>query len=220
MNYKTVIMQQFPVPLTSSSRRESSVYRGKDGKIMPLSDTLEMLGKELAHLSGRNILVQLALQSEADLRQDGGIRANAKRPTHPGVVLTVGTKHGTLSFPCDHFTDWESNLRAIAYHLQHLRLSALYGVGARGEAYAGFKQLPSAESSVKPDLAGLTADQLREGILRNAKTVLEKEAGVSMLGYTKEQIYRLAVKNAHPDGGGTHERFIAVQNAYIALGGK
>lgn len=63
--------------------------------------------------------LQIALR-EQDFRVDGLLRA-AARPEHPGVVLAIDSQHGPLSYPCDKFTLWRDNLRAIVLGLEALR---------------------------------------------------------------------------------------------------
>jgi hypothetical protein len=73
--------------------------------------TFRHLEREIKLAGGRHAIVQLAV-SESEIRLDGRPRASAS-PTHPGVIVTFETKGGTLNFPCDAFTDWVGNLRAI-----------------------------------------------------------------------------------------------------------
>ncbi len=102
--------------------------------------TLDLLDRELYYLLGKHIVVELAL-GERDIRNDGLPRAGA-HPSHPGVILSFESKHGPLRYPCDTYTRWEDNLRAIALALQALRAVDRYGVTRIGEQYTGWKQLP------------------------------------------------------------------------------
>lgn len=203
-------------PQRWTTDRRETVFKNKAGRPMPLSDTLGILERELPSLNARNVIVQVAL-SERDLRQDGMIRANARRPTHPGVILTFDSKYGPLSYPCDTFTDWESNLRAIAYHLENTRHAALYGVGKHGEGYRGFTALPPPSSNA----LGVPDD-----VHRAAVHILHVIGGAA----SKEDLWkmvtdaevatrwaRMATGKAHPDGGGSNERFEAARNAQAVI---
>ena len=66
--------------------------------------TLEKLKNELSKLGAKNIVIQVALDPR-DIRLDGWPRANARRPEHPGVIVSFDSKHGPLSYMCDVFYD-------------------------------------------------------------------------------------------------------------------
>jgi hypothetical protein len=106
------------------------------------SNTMPILRRELEYLKAKNAVIMLAV-SESEIRLDGLPRADA-RPDHPGVIIAFDSQHGPLKLPCDTCRSWQDNARAIAFHLAHLRQSALYGVGRFGEQYTGWKQLPPA----------------------------------------------------------------------------
>src|SRR5579863_10251967 len=53
--------------------------------------------------------------------------AGAKLRTQ-GIILTFNSKHGPLSYPCDKYSNWQANLRAIALSLEALRAVDRYGV--------------------------------------------------------------------------------------------
>jgi hypothetical protein len=97
------------------------------------ASTLDLLGREMAHLRARDAVLMLALQ-ESDLRRDGMPRSGA-RPAHPGVIVAFDSKHGPLKYATDVFTDWQSNLRAVALGLESLRRVDRYGITKRGEQY-------------------------------------------------------------------------------------
>ncbi len=147
------------------------------------SATVDLLEREVAHLGARRAVLQLAV-TEDDIRLDGAIRASA-RPTHPGAIVSFESRHGPLEYATDVFDRWQDNVRAIALGLEALRKVDRYGIGKRGEQYAGWKQLaaggPSPERGVQiiRDLGGL----------------------------------RKALMATHPDHGGDPEDFAAVQAA-------
>jgi hypothetical protein len=109
--------------------------------------TLKLLDTELRHLSSGRVsaVLQIAMR-EQDFRIDGMPRANAK-PAHPGVILSIDSKHGPLTYPCDKFTTWQDNLRAIALALEALRKVDRYGITASGEQYRGWRAIESAPAS-------------------------------------------------------------------------
>jgi hypothetical protein len=127
-------IREWPGTRTAAPRR--SAFKAS------LTATLILLRDELWHLSGTDEQLLMAMRPE-DFRLDGRPRANAQ-PEHQGIILTVTTKHGHLSWPCDTFDRWQDNLRAIALALEALRKVDRYGVTARGEQYRGFLALEQA----------------------------------------------------------------------------
>lgn len=104
-----------------------------------LTATLDTLGRELRHLgTGRRnaeSVLQIAMR-EQDFRIDG-------LPQHPGVILNIESHHGTLSYPCDTFTHWQDNLRAITLGLEALRRVERYGITQTGQQYRGWQAIES-----------------------------------------------------------------------------
>ena len=169
-----------------------------------LRDTLATLKRELAALSAKEIVLQIAFR-ETDFRLDGLPRSNAVA-THPGVILAVSSKHGPLRLYFDRFTKWQSNLRAVAMHLEHLRLVGLYGVGTDGQQYKGWQALPE---SADADSAFRSKAE--------ASAWLCQQSGVDG-DYSQpdkvKQAYRAAAAKLHPDKpGGDHESFVRLERA-------
>ena len=159
------------------------------------SATLQVLRRELAQLGGTDVLLQIAIPREA-FRLDGFPRSTAK-PSHPGLILTLDSKFGPLSYPCDTFTRWEDNLRAIALALEALRKVDRYGVTKRGEQYRGFLAIEGAT----PLPSGFTSDKDARDFLLNA--VPEGFRNVP----TTRELVRAAKRATHPDLGGDGEVF-------------
>lgn len=181
-------------PLTM--RLPEPTYNGWNGSPFSASwmSTVDKLVDELRHLKPRQTILEVDLQ-ESDLRLDGMPRANA-RAGQPGVILTlIGTPHGDLRYPCSTFQTWEANVRAIALALEALRKVDRYGVTKRGEQYAGWKALPAGENST-------------ESLIADGRAIVHGQYG----GDVKQ-----ALRDTHPDRGGTHERFVAVQTYREAL---
>lgn len=181
----------------------------------PMKDTLTVLRRELAALDAKNIVLQIALR-EQDLRQDGLPRAGAIA-THPGIILAFDSRHGPLRLFFDSFTRWEYNLRAVAMHLEHLRLAGLYGVGTDGEQYRGWMALPDApREALTPDAAALL---IGEAIARHP---LSSEVTVSDIRHDpkkRNRAFRVASSIAHPDNAATgdQEQFLRLQRANALL---
>lgn len=125
-----------------------------------------------------------------EIRLDGRPRANA-RPRTPAVRISFESRHGSLTYATDRFDDWRDNLRAIALSLEALRAVDRYGVNKGGEQYLGFMALGAGSSEVEA-----------------ARALIDSYGGD-----------REALKKTHPDHGGSHEAFIAVQRAREVLAG-
>jgi len=173
--------------------------------------TLDLLDRELYQLGARNIVIEIALR-ESDIRLDGWPRADARSPSHPGVVVSFDSKHGPLRYATDVFEYWQHNVRAIALGLEALRKVDRYGITRRGEQYTGWKALP-------PGIAlGPAAFESREAAARFILETAEENVDwlEDMLGDIElaKGFYRTASKKAHPDAGGSHEDFTKLQAAW------
>lgn len=192
----------WPGELTKSYERRSSPFGSG------YTATLDLLERELEHLKAKDVVLELALR-EADIRQDGRPRSNAKPPDHPGVVVSFDSKHGPLRYATDVFRNWHANLRAIALGLEALRKVERYGITKRGEQYAGWKQLEATASS-STDARGFLCDLVDE---RTSSEDVDPE----ML--EDDQLVRIARRVSHPDAaGGSHDLFLKVQAAAERLG--
>lgn len=195
-----VPIAEWPGTPTPSYRQKSAPFKA------PYARTLDLLEKELGHLKAKDVLIQAYLRRE-DIRNDGWPRSNA-RPSNPGVVLTFEVQKGagriTMSFPCDNFTFWEDNLRAIAKSLEALRMVDRYGVTRNNEQYRGFTALPAAD----PNAARAAAIAFLASVTGwPTSQVINDNQGA----------YRLAAAALHPDKGGSHERFVELQRHIGAL---
>ncbi|KQU30311.1 MULTISPECIES: hypothetical protein [unclassified Rhodococcus (in: high G+C Gram-positive bacteria)] len=162
----------------------------------PWRSTLELLDRELYYLGPgtRNApaVMQIAMR-EQDFRLDGLPRANA-RPEHPGIILSVESTKGPLSFPSDRFTTWQDNLRAIALSLEALRKVDRYGVTRNAEQYTGWKAIGSGAGGAIEQPLFASADAA-ERFLRDLSPMPRSEGAPN----TTQSVYRRAAASAHPD---------------------
>lgn len=185
-------------PLTTWPRAQT-----KGRKTAPFragyDDTRRLLLYELEQINTREAIVQIALDA-SQIRRDGMPYADA-RVNFPGVIVTAVTsgKAGTLNFPCDRYTSWQDNLRAIARSLEALRMVDRYGVTRSGEQYRGWNALPPGPI-VTP--AVMTIEQAAHFLAHACD-------GKRAAGWRMEDIiahepafcgaYREAAKELHPD---------------------
>lgn len=98
-----VLLAPLRHPVPSSPERMGSQFKAS------LSATLELLDREIWHLTDtrsqrESAELLIAIRAGSGLwRMDGRPRAHAV-PEHPGVIFSLDSKHGPLSYPCDTFT--------------------------------------------------------------------------------------------------------------------
>ena len=184
------------------------------------SNTLELLAFELDKLSARTVTLR-TMHSAYDVRLDGKLRADSTNPKHPGVILTFEKFEGwdedtqqsryvEMKFPCDTFTYWKDNVRAIALALEALRKVDRYGVRS-GSQYAGFKALPPGDFAavMTPELA---ADFIAKAAgMGNVPAIATSIIQNVAFG---ESVYKTAAKTLHPDKGGDAEEFKKLESAW------
>jgi hypothetical protein len=190
---------KWPGEPTKSYHRRASQFTAK------YSATLDLLEAELRHLNAKDIVVQSGFRLD-QIRNDGWPRSGEK-PREPGIIVSFRTSKGTLSFPCDRYSDWQSNMRAIAPSLEALRAVDRYGVTRQAEQYKGWKQVEAAPEDFTRERAG---------------EFLAKHSGITTLNILssaewRKLAYRKAAQALHPDTGGSHEDFVKLQRAMAIL---
>lgn len=167
----------------------------RNRKVTPFSaawgTTLELLEREITALQVTGVVAVRVVGKPTDIRRDGMLRAGA-RLEHPGVAISFTSPHGHLTYPCDTFTSrgftscWQVNVRAIALALEALRRVDRYGVGGRGEQYAGWRAIGPSPTDV-PEFVS------REAALAWLRDLVQDEHA------PLERLYRAAQAKAHPD---------------------
>lgn len=179
-----------------------------------IHSTIALLKKELAMLHATEIVIELAV-NEKDFRLDGLPKANAS-VNSPAVILNfVAREWGPMRIYFAKYNKWDHNLRAIALHLEHLRLASLHGVGKDGEQYAGWKAIAMTKVRFRSKIEAAQFITTSAGLTRNefdfaALTRPDNLTGKTLL----TNLYRTAAGRLHPDtAGGDHESFISLQEA-------
>lgn len=182
--------------------------------------TLNLLGAEVAHLRGRDLVLEVDVQ-ESDLKLDGTLRARARAAT-PAVVVAFETKaHGPMLYRCDRYVaawsnqgeDWQQNVRAIALTLEALRAVSRYGATETGQQYAGFKALPAGTAMGTAVASHLTSSEAQARVLALAgsSTWPTSESGIN-------RVVQLAKRAAHPDrNAGDHTEWRELAEALLVL---
>lgn len=191
--YRPIVM--WPGELKRSRKR--ATFKATWGK------TLMLLDAELRALRADNVVFQIAVREE-NIRLDGKLRPGVKA-AHPGVILSFDSRFGPLSYPCDTFSEFDDNVRAIALALEALRKVQRYGVGLSGEQYTGWKAIGSANNSN----GKMTPEHAAAFIVANGDG---HQGGMN-------EAYRRAMRNLHPDrNSGDESHFKKLQEAKDVLG--
>lgn len=217
LDYKFESLQGgFPRDLTPAGKRNYSPF----GKTW--TEVQNLLEKELRMLKYRrgSVVLQTA-HSPWDVRKDGRLRSDVRRPEHPGVVLKFEVynsdvrRYEQMSFECDQFTEWKANVRAIADAMEALRKVNRYGVSGGGKAdahYTGYKALPPQN--------GFTEDDFADGVLAGFIAHFSDYSPMEILKDKEilSRAYKQAAAKLHPDKtGGSQEHFIRLQKAKEVL---
>lgn len=182
-------IERWPSTRTPSHERRPSQFRAA------LRDTLRLLHRELEAIRATDVALEIAIPgnpvtNSLEWRQDGRPRAHAQ-PSHPGVVVVFRSpvaQNRVVRVGTDRFPTWQENLRAVAKTLEHQRAFERYGTATRGEAYAGWAQLPAGNGGPDPE--------------RGRQIIAEHGGDI-----------RRALMETHPDRGGDAQDFADVQAA-------
>lgn len=156
---------------------------------LTVSDALARLREELKRLGATYPVIS----TNVPLRNDGLPRSGAKEPDDPGVAVYFQLDDVNHCMPCDKWGRVADNLAAVAKHIEALRAITRYGVQDTNEAFSGFLALPSHAARGWWAVLGVPVNAPPDQV---------------DAAYVRERA------KAHPDRGGSSERFIEVQNAY------
>lgn len=217
LTYRPIPEGGWPGELRTDARRVRSPYSAG------WRSTLDLLETQVDQLASKgrfrtNAVLQLAVPEHA-IRQDGQIRSGAKRPEHPGVILSFEDRDGT---PYQFYTDkyergvdgWQHNVRAIAVGIEALRKIERTGLNTGTEQYRGFQALGSG-IEMGPASA-MTVDEA-------VRVMHDAAPGAHWEWDEPTQVkaaYRVASKGMHPDAGGDPAAFRRLTEARDVLIGR
>lgn len=170
----------------------------------PLSKTLAELERELSMIDARDVVVQIDVRGDRDLRQDGTGPKTDARVNSPAVVVSFTRNKVPHVFAGDYFKRWEDNLRAIALGLEGLRRLERYHITQAGEQYRGWQALPATTTAT---MGVETAANVLAARWTTTPERVIKDFSIA------KAAYRAAAQRAHPDTGGSTEEFQLVQEA-------
>jgi hypothetical protein len=143
----------------------------------------------------------IVVTSNVELRRDGRPYAG-QRISDPGVAVYFDRKGKNQCIACDKWDSVRDNLQAVAKTIEALRGIERWGTGEMVDAaFQGFTAIPANASSGIP----VVPPQPWYDVFH-----VSPDAPMAVI----EAVYKVALKDAHPDTGGSQERFEAVQRAY------
>jgi hypothetical protein len=208
-------------PISTWPGERTPPHKQKDGSkafAMGWTKTLQSLDRELTHLQARDTVIEADLK-ENQIRLDGYPRGG-EFPKTSGVIVSFTSNHGPLRVPCDYFKRYEHNLRAIALHLERLRLATLYGVGQHGEQYRGWKRLNAPIEAGPVFTVESAAQHLSLQIGAGVGAVDRDYAALIILNLEQYRLaYRSAAALLHPDNSntGSADKWQLLQEAKAVL---
>jgi hypothetical protein len=184
-------------PLDFTAERKRSRFESS------FSATLELLDRELGLIDPTfrhypPSVLQIALR-EQDFRRDGMPRAGSVTE-HPGVILNIEPRNKpALSFPCDTFTHWHDNLRAITLTLEALRKIDRYGVTQTGQQYRGWQAIEAPRPPSSGRVIGAAHFLILAAFPDQNGDIEQWARNIADLTTGCHNVYRKARANSHPD---------------------
>lgn len=197
-------LKAWPGEMTAGHQRKASPFKAT------YNSTLDLLEFELEKLGARNIVIQCQCD-RAQIRNDGWLKSGTSL-AGPAIIVSFTDAVGDeYAYPCDTFTSFQDNLRAIALALEALRKVDRYGVTRKGEQYQGFKALPPGPQPAQKMLPDEAAVFLASKVPGFDVRVLATDPEIFELAF------KFAQKKVHPDAGGSHDDFVKLQEAGAVL---
>lgn len=213
-----IVFRPWSAPLAPNPRRVPHPFSaGWDAT----KDLLRAEVEKVAASSSRDwesLIVIEVDTDESSIRQDGFMRADRKVHSD-GVVVSFDSKFGPLRYECNAFygqgwrglAGWQANVRAIALALGDLRRVDRYGIGRRGEQYAGWKALGS---GIAMPAATMTFEEAARLLIAESRMVpIEDYPPDQITPLDARVMYRAASKRHHPDTGGDPAMFDRITQA-------
>lgn len=159
------------------------------GRPIALPPARDRLQAEMDRLGTTSVV----LSTNLELRLDGQPRAGRAEPADPGAAVYFQLRARPTVLACDTWSTVAGNIAAIAAHIEALRGQPRWGVGTVEQAFTGYAALP----------APIAPDDWR-GLLSNPATLAQAQAA-----------WREAMKQAHPDRGGSTTLAAALNAAIV-----
>lgn len=162
---------------------------GVKGQGVSMTQALDFLERELRLLEAKNPVISTNVLN----RLDGRPYADQPIPKDPGAAVYFTLKNRRAVLACDKWNKPESNLWAVAKHIEALRGQERWGVGSVEQAFAGYMALNERTGPSCWEVLALAPGASEEAIMA---------------------AFRSKARKAHPDApGGSHEAFAELSGA-------
>lgn len=200
--------------------RPMTVYRGRKCGNQPkrwsasLDGAVAQLRKELADMGVKDAIVET--RHDRDAYTLSGRPRTGEKPARPEIQVWFKIGDRPTCIPSNNYTDWISNIKAVAMTLERQRLIRDYGCFSIEEQFAAFTALPPGTGQAAVGDSAQIAARL---LLNLAAPTDYTEKQVCTDRNVLETVFRKASKKAHPDTGGSVELMSAANAANATLSG-
>jgi hypothetical protein len=210
---------------TEPAKRERALFR------VTLAEGIQDLLYELRLMRAENVVITSDLPPTSK-----GYPYSGGKSEDPGIAVWCVLDGSERVFACDRWTTPAANLRAIGKTVEALRGLANWGAADMvTRAFQGFAALPAGGQEMAPNPASTAKKGWRDVLLETWDTdearlhwyrCITRKSSPSdrkdAMGIFRS-LHREAIRTAHPDVGGTHERAaelnVALHDAEVELGG-
>lgn len=194
---------------TDPSKRERALFR------VTLTEGVQDLLYDLRLMGAVNAVITSDLPTNTK-----GLPYASGKAEDPGIAVWVVVGGSERVFACDRWSTAAANLRAIGKTVEAIRKIGDWGAADMvTRAFSGFAALPPGGQEMAPNPA--SAKRPWRDVL-GYRRQHDESPNIVLLQWARTA-HRNAIRTAHPDVGGSHERAaelnVALQEAEAELGG-
>ncbi len=201
--------EPFPLQWPDGWKRTAPELRARSRFYLGFADALRTMRAELERIGAANVVIT----SDLPVRRDGLPYAqDPRRGTDPGIAVWFQLGGQERVWACDRWLSPAENLRAIALSIEALRGLERWGAGdVVTRAFAGFNALPPGP---EPPPTSNPAPDWRAVFGRDIAVLYDRKTyNAAMTLRAIRQRYHEAMRSAHPDQGGHHDRAVVLTQA-------
>lgn len=197
---------------TDPYKRERALFR------VTLTEGIQDLLYELRLMKAENVVITSDLPTTSK-----GYPYSSGKAEDPGIAVWCVVNGSERVFACDRWTTPAANLRAIGKTVEAIRKIGDWGAADMvTRAFSGFAALPPGDQEISKPTAAGQRWRVVFGINEHVSRESHPTRRAAALSAVRDR-HRTAIRTAHPDAGGTHERAaelnVALQEAEAELGG-
>lgn len=210
--------QPFPLQWPAGWARTEPLKREKALFRVTLTEGIQDLLYELRLMKADNVVIT----SDLPTTSKGFPYSNAK-VDNPAIAVWCVIAGSERVFACDRWSTAAANLRAIGKTVEAIRKIGDWGAADMvTRAFSGFAALPPGGQEMAPNPASSKRPWQEVLNVPRETSTGQAPSRTQLLNWARVR-HREAIRTAHPDVGGTHERAaelnVALQEAEAELGG-